>query len=202
MSNAPTIEQYLKGNVRWRETYKGIGIELSFHGYTKAGETPYEDITHGTWCYYLLLNELMFRPEDWEQMLFTPYISDFGRETYDYYNFPDVDFHSGITFYEVTDYYDGKVKRRVNTIKVGCDYNHLWDREAGYPDNYDSVLFDAKRSVSKLLERFPDVNKRCSYSGIWDRPEKFYTAKGGMTVHESYEEKLREDGWENWLRQE
>lgn len=199
MSNAPTFEQMLKSNMRWRSEYKDVGIELSFHGYVTAAEDKWSHVDHGTWCYYLILNELMFNATDWKKLRFFPNFNDYGHETYDYWNFPDVDFHSGISFYEVNKQYSRTVKRHIEIVKAGCDYNHLWDSEAGYPDNYESVLFDAKHSVSKLLKQFPNVNKCCGWSGIWDSPENFYLAKNGKMVHNSQIKKLKKDNYDGWL---
>jgi len=198
MSNAPTLEQFLQGATRWRSKYKEINIELSFHDWREPdGFDPYP---HGTWCYYLILNEEMFEPEDWNKLRFYPYICDSGYETYDYYKFPDVVFHGGVTFYELTKVYMKHVRRYVEIVKVGCDYNHLWDSEGGYADTYETVLMDAKRTVRKLLEQFPNINMRCGYSGIWDKPEMFYAAQNGQNVHKSMEEKLTKDNyWVNWL---
>lgn len=51
--------------------------------------------------------------------------------------------------------------------KIGCDYNHLWDEEMGYPDTLSSVKNDAEGTVNEFLEQNTDFHIRCSYSGIW-----------------------------------
>lgn len=197
----PTYEKMLEGNTRWVVPYKDVSIELSFHGYRPPEQRHGTDFGHGIWCYYLLLNELMFKEEDWKKLKFEPYVTDEMRfETYDYYAFPDVDFHGGITFYEVTRHYDRHAKRHVDVVKAGCDYNHLWDNEGGYRDNFDSVLMDAKHSVDELLRQFPDHNIRCSYSGIWDDPRRFYTASNGRIIHNSKLEEIKKlDYMRAWL---
>lgn len=185
----PTYEEILKGSTQWRSDYKGIGILLSFHGYSEG-----EFQSAGTWCYYLLLDQRMFKPNDWKKMWFKAEKTEYGLD-YGYHRFPDVDFHCGITFYEQGEQYDRKTGKKFKTLKVGCDYAHLWDSERGYPDYYDSVLFDAKHSVSMLLNHFPDVNWKCEYSGIYGEPSEFYIAKNGLRIHKSKEEEITWDGW-------
>ena len=181
----PTYEEALNGTIQWRSEYKDIGILLSFHGYREGREYHSE----GIWTYYLLLDERMFQPEDWKKMWFK-------TKNYDHYHrFPDVDFHCGITFYEQGVTYDRKTYKKIKTLKVGCDYAHYWDLERGYPDHYDSVLFDAKHSVSVLLNHFPDVKWKCAYSGIWDVQENFYVAKNGKTIHNSMKDSIEWDDW-------
>lgn len=196
----PTYEELLNANSRWRSVYKDISIELSFHGYIppKDREPSMFGYGEGTWCYYLILDQRMFYPKDWKKLFFTPKKTEYGLD-YNYYRFPDVDFHGGITFYETDKHYDHKTGKYYSTVKAGCDYNHLWDSERGYPDSYNSVLFDAKRSARLLREKFPNVKMRCKYSGIWDVPDMFYEAKNGSMVHKSCQEKLVENKWDSWL---
>jgi len=194
----PTYEEMLSGNTRWRSEHEGVGIELSFHGYLPREKREYYDYGHGTWCYYLILDERMFYPKDWKKLCLKATKGKYGLD-YNYYRFPEVEFHCGITFYEVNKHYDHKTGEDYRTVKAGCDYNHLWDKEAGYNDTYESVLFDAKYSARKLLQLFPEVKRRCKYSGIWDDAENFYLAKNGCLVHNTMQDKLREDNWEAWL---
>lgn len=201
----PTYEKMLAGNCRWRSDYKDVGIELSFHGYRPPSEREgMFSYGHGTWCYYIMLNELMFDATDWKKLRFFPHFNDdVSFEVYDYYAFPDVEFHGGITFYEVTKHYNKHVKRHIEVVKAGCDYNHLWDGERGYPDTYESVLFDAERSVCELLKQFPNINYRCGYSGIWDSPSEFFKAKNGRWIHKSRIDELKNlDYMKSWLPEE
>jgi hypothetical protein len=185
----PSYEEALKGTIQWRSEYKDIGILVSFHGY-REGE--YQNA--GTWCYYLLIDERMFNAKDWKKMWFKSKMTDWGLD-HDYYAFPDVDFHGGITFYEQGVTYERKTGKKFKTLKVGCDYAHYWDMERGYPDYYDSVLFDAKHSVSVLLNHFPDVKWKCAYSGIWDDNKNFYVAKNGKRIHNSMKDSIEWDDW-------
>lgn len=188
----PDYKQMLKGATRWVERYKGITIELSFHGYD-----PDHNV-HGIWCYYLLLDEQMFSPEDWAKLLCDRKENGY----YDYMNFPDVSFHGGITFYNVDTYWDRNQNKEFRMIKAGCDYNHLWDSENGYQDNFESVMFDAKYSVSKLLEQFPVHKIRCSWSGIWSYPDEVYETVKGNFARKEFIDKFRQDGYIGWYPKE
>lgn len=194
----PTYEELLKANSRWHSEHNNVGIELSFHGYVPPEERSGYSYGHGTWCYYLILDERMFYPKDWKHICLKGEKGEYGID-YNYYRFPDIDFHGGITFYEVTKHYDHKTGKDYRIVKAGCDYNHLWDGEAGYPDYYDTVLFDAKHSVKRLLETYPNVKLRCKYSGLWDVPDMFYKAKNDSMIHKSCQDKIVEHGWNNWL---
>jgi hypothetical protein len=190
----PSYDEVLKGNIQWREVHRDVSILLSFHGYRPDSDPV---LYHsGIWCYYLLLDERMFKPKDWRKIWFKSKMTEFGLY-FDYYSFPDVDFHGGITFYEQGNTYERKSGKKIKTIKVGCDYNHLWDSEVGYPACYETVLDDAKHSVDKLIEYFPNLNKRCEWSGIWDKPENFYVAKNGKNVHNSMKDTIEYDGWKS-----
>lgn len=193
----PDYKRLLKGVTTWRENYRGVAISLSHHGYMDGTEYPGAQAQPGTWCYYLHLMEEMFRPEDWSEMWVDEVSRDWGI-SYAYENFPDVDFHGGITFYERNnDGWDKAKKQRIGRIKVGCDYAHLWNSEMGYPDTYESVLMDAKRTVDELLELFPDRRTRCEYSGVWGEADEFYKAANGRTVHRFYANTF-DIIWEGW----
>lgn len=191
----PTYEEMLNGNVRWREKHRDIHIELSFHGYSR-GEFP----SMGTWCYYLLLDQRMFNADDWNMLVMEKKIVEpYGHISYNYYKFPDVEFHGGITFYEITEHWDNKKRETYNVIKVGCDYNHYWDGERGYPDTYDSVLRDAKDSVDELLDLVNITKLCCAWSGIWDDANMFYEAINGKMVHKSMLDDLKQRDYGEWL---
>lgn len=188
----PTYSELLSGATRWIFRDLEIPYELAFHGYSEDARFP----SAGTWCYYLLLAEQQFLPEDWAKLCFEPEIRNWGQ-TYPYHQFPDIDFHGGVTFYEIKEVWDKQLAKKMRVVKVGCDYNHLWDSERGYPDTLENVKLDAQRSVRELLDLFPNRNKRCEYSGRWDAASEFYTAKNGRTVHNSFAATF-EDGWDSW----
>jgi hypothetical protein len=61
---------------------------------------------------------------------------------YDYHKLP-IDMIGGVTFYEKK--YDG---RKVCTIAIGNDYNHIWNDSS---DDFESVEIDIKETIDKLL---------------------------------------------------
>lgn len=196
----PDYKTLLRGATTWREKHGGVQISLNHHAYRDG--TEYEGCSPepGIWCYYLHLTEEMFRPEDWARLLMPERVHDWGV-SHDTDAFPDLDFHGGITFYEVRGGWSKKKKAKVGNIKVGCDYAHSWDRDSGYYQNYDDVLKDAQHSVDKLLRQFPDRMACCDYSGVWGEPAEFYEAVNGRTVHRSYADTF-DDGWKAWRPKE
>ena len=65
----------------------------------------------------------------------------------------DLDWHGGITFYEKC--LDGEGK--LIGIKLGCDYAHAFDEQAGYHYNLEYVLMEAKQTIDKLHIRIPSL---------------------------------------------
>ena len=196
----PDYKTLLKGNTTWREEHCGVSVSLSHHGYRDGTEYQGASREPGTWCYYLHLTEQMFREESWKKLLLPERVTDWGT-THDYQNFPDIDLHGGCTFYEPGEQWDKHQNRKVQTIKIGCDYAHSWDRDSGYWQDYDAILRDAKNSVDLLLAIFPDRRIRCGYCGIWDNPDQFYEAVNGRMIHVSQKDEF-DDGWKAWRPKE
>jgi len=192
----PSHDDFLDCSARWRGEHSGIAYELSWHGRSEHNPT-------GTWCYYLLLTEQQFSPEDWKRLRLEREDKQFfggpnWHRHFDYDSFPDLKAHGGWTWGEMTVFL-GRDGKEYEHVKVGCDYAHLWDREAGYPDTRSSVEFDAKQSIDILTRMFPNRRERCGYCGMYDESSQFYTAINGARVHQSQIGKLRETGWEKWL---
>lgn len=192
----PSQADFLECAARWRGEHHGIAYELSWHG--RSEYSP-----QGTWCYYLLLNEQKFSPEDWKRLRLAREDKQFfagqnWHRHYDYDAFPDLEAHGGWTYGEMTVFL-GKDGKEYEQVKVGCDYAHSWDRDMDFPECRAIVESDAKRSIDLLIEMFPNRRERCGYCGMYDESDKFYTAINGARVHRSQIDKLRETGWEKWL---
>lgn len=194
----PTGKDFLSCAARWRGEYQGIAYELSWHG--KSSYTP-----EGTWCYYLLLSQEQFNPEDWQRLRLDHedrqyYADGPWHRHWRYDDFPDLDAHGGWTFGELTVHL-GRDGREYEHVKIGCDYGHLWDRESGYCHGKTAIEQDAKHSIDLLCTMFPRRKLRCAYSGRFGGPDEFYVAVNGATVHKSQEEKVRANGpgWSNWF---
>lgn len=196
----PTYEEMLEGTTQWRKEYKGIAYLLSHHGYREKDDDLFMEPHPGIWCYYLLITEDMF-PHRWE---------DFSCGTLDVVSsgrvyktpsrlFEDCDFYGGITYSEDVLTWDNNSGSYKRSVKIGCDYNHSWDRDYGYYNGYSCVESDAKKTIDKFLEQNPDGYKRCKYSGVWGPEEDFYQSVGGWWVHNSRESDISED-WDNWKR--
>tara|TARA_Y100001951_G_scaffold88698_2_gene80460 strand:+ start:3220 stop:3831 length:612 start_codon:yes stop_codon:yes gene_type:complete len=186
----PTYEELLKGATTWRFDHKGVSFILSHHGYRTGEEYEHSEPHPGIWCYYLLIPEQMY-PHRWDDFACTlgEPSGTFGRF---YRHGPAFDhdmFDTEITWASSEPYFDRKTDRMWDGAKVGCDYNHLWQHEYGYPDTFASVKRDAEQTVEKFLAAHPDRRLRSSYSGTWGEPDDFYTAKNGATVLYSEKEK-------------
>jgi hypothetical protein len=191
----PSYDELLSGATRWRHEHKGVGYLLSFHGYRRGDEYQGAEHHPGTWCYYLLIPEQMY-PHRWQDFAVTRN----DRGYCDHGPAFDHDmFDSEITCASSEPYWDRKTERMWDASKVGCDYNHLWHSERGYPDNYSSVRADAERTVEKFLDRNPDHLLRCEYSGLWGAESDFYTARNGRRVHNSKRGEFSEEHWATWL---
>ena len=176
----PTYEELLQGRTEWRFTHKNISYSLSHHGYRGDGN-PRDvvdfDNHPGTWCYYLYANELQY-PESWESFKSIPK----GGYTSNGPAWDSVDFYGGITWSSDEPFYSRNLGRMVEQVKVGCDYNHLWDAEGYFHNGFDSVKRDAINSVNDLLIAFPLERVRCEWSGKWVKLEDSYVAINGATV--------------------
>ncbi len=159
----------LKYREEWNGEHHGVAIEIM--RWQLGGRE--------CWNYYILL-PLEQIPETarsvfnlrGKSMQFSPD----GRKhmTYEYASAPiigDLDWHGGITFYEKHRDAWGKV----DGIKIGCDYAHLWDEDSSY--DLSSVEAEARHSVDRLLERVPNMRLRCTWDG------KYYPADEGSPNH-------------------
>ena len=188
----PTYEEMLKGKTEWCEIYRGVRVILTHHSYSSGDEYPGCRPHPGIWCYYLLVPEEMY-PHRWDDFAVTN-----GKYGYDEPGpaWNAVSFDSEIT-YSASVPYKTREGKHVDQVKVGCDYAHLWHSERGYPDTYDSVLADAKRTVDSLLEAHPDHRLKSGYSHLWGTPDEFYTAQNGKLVHkdDKIDERWLANGW-------
>lgn len=187
---APTYAELLEGATTWHKDHCGVGVILSHHGHRTGTEYVGAEPHPGTWCYYLLIPEQMY-PHRWADFAVTRNergYCDHGPA------FEHEMFDTEITWQSSEPYWCRKTKRMWDAAKVGCDYNHSWHRDYGYPDTYQSVERDARRTVELFLAANPDHYVRCEYSGIWGMPNEFYTAVNGRRVHNSYADRF-DNGW-------
>jgi hypothetical protein len=195
MSKA-TYEELLQGSTTWNFKEGGIPYSLNYHGYREFNPMehtyPFEGHT-GTWCYYLHVNKLMY-PESWSQ--FANFRGEYGLNVGSAWNHSD--FYGGITWNSDENFWDRQSERVIEAVKIGCDYNHSWDHDAGFVNGLRSVKSDAINTCKQLLEAFPLERIRCGYSGAWVKPEDSYVAINGRTVSrlaEIPDTKDRHKGW-------
>ena len=179
----------------WNGTHKGIAYEIVHWGVGKGRNGINEG--QGMWNYYVLINQEQLSAEEFEKVWLPVdrYIdrSD-GRKQPCYNEYQSVlnhgDFHGGITHYSKHQYPDEGYR----WIKVGCDYGHLWDMEAGYHYSGTSLEWDAKHTINKLSEilRF---KLRCPWNGTYSYPEEMVKdengqlySKAGYTANQEWRE--------------
>lgn len=145
---------------------EGLNYEIAFWGEGSMCDG------HGMWNYYITIHEAQLRTEDWAKVWLpvdSRYKRSDGHEDPSYNDWDSIlsggDFHGGVTFYAKQQQVDGE--RR--SIKVGCDYGHSWDRDAGYGYDLAYVQRDALRSCAKLAELLRPL-ARCSYTGRYFDP--------------------------------
>ena len=171
----PDYEELLKGCTTWRGNHKGIDYEIKFHGYNPESEF----MRHGIWNFYIILNSEQYPDFDGWRIEIGEYGYPEPGPNW-YYDW----FHSGITFSE-SGSYRNRDGNDVETAKVGCDYNHIWDEEAGHPECFTSVEYDVKSAIDSLLNRFPKVRIRSPWSGKYGTKDEMVECRNGCFKHPS-----------------
>lgn len=197
----PTYAELLTGHTEWVRKHNGVRYLVSFHGHRTGEEYAGAEPQPGTWCWYLLIPEQMY-PHRWDDFAVVPKVST-GEPVFHYDSepeaFDDLPFHGGITWSSNEPYRDRKSGKVWAQSKIGCDYNHLWDREGGYYHTFQMVCEDAEKCVEAFLKKHPDHLVQSDYSSVWDTPDRFYTAVNGRRVHVDEESKISAD-WTGWQR--
>ena len=186
----------LRHGETWRGTHMDVAFEISHHGVS-----DYQP--QGVWCYYLIVSESQLSLKDFGKLWLEPtahYDRSNGSKTPMYPAgswfgaqslLDEVGFHGGITFYEKNQPVDGEQR----WVKVGCDYNHLWDQEKLGAYNAEWLEMDARKSIARLTDllRF---KLKCSYtgryifekSGVW-HDDRFYT-KPGLVEWQKWQDEI------------
>jgi hypothetical protein len=175
----------------WKGEHRGLNFEVVHWGKSKDEQGINEG--DGMWNYYILINQEQLTPEEFKKVWLRVkrwFERSSGRKQpcHDYYNsiLSHGDFHGGITHYSKHQCPDEKYRY----IKVGCDYGHLWDMEAGYPYDLAWVAQDAKVTIDKLHEvlRF---KQRCYYMGTYHYPEEMIALETGTLISPEGNEKRK-----------
>lgn len=148
------------------ESPEGFAYEIAFWGKGTMCDGA------GMWNYYVTIREAQLTPENWAKVWLPvqdSYTRSDGYADPSYREYDSIlevgNFHGGITFYEKKAQVDGTRRQ----VKVGCDYGHLWDAEAGYPYSLTSVQRDALDTCSRLAKALNPL-ARCPYSGRYFDP--------------------------------
>lgn len=137
----------LKQATKWRGAHRGVTFEISQHDV--GGELRPD----GIFCYYLYIME-KHAPNSFENEFWltrtppsAPGAWDDRHPIYPYMDaaFANVYWHGGVTYYEKWAGFDGAMR----CVKIGCDYNHLWDEGLSYHEN--DVASDARRTIDELI---------------------------------------------------
>ena len=82
-----------------------------------------------------------------------------GTKRFDYYesSFADVDFHGGITYYSEKYLPDAGF----TLVRIGCDYQHLWDDHYRQADNGQKILNeDSGEAFDSFIEVYESKGGR------------------------------------------
>jgi len=135
----------------WEGTYRGVDFEIK-HFRRPPNEFNHEETHH--WTYYLII-DLSKIPKESKpnQLWLKAKPDDKGRVFYRYNNcflISHLDFHGGCTYYSKLGGFDGSSR----VVKIGCDYQHLWDE--GYIYDLEWVTGDVIKTIEQFLTYIPD----------------------------------------------
>lgn len=152
----------LRQKEQWNGSHQNISYEIQHFGFSGSNSM---NGGKGIWTGYLYINEEMFPENGFDRYWLEQKTVNFGsseRKTYDYFELP-FEVHSGLTYYSKESGFDEDPRG----VKVGWDYNHLWDMESGYPACLETVQHDCERAIDVFLQWNQDLNVRCGYNGRW-----------------------------------
>lgn len=140
----------MRETTKWDGDFRGVAFEIvSWHD--------------GWWNYYLIL-PMQQLPDESYWLDEPTSIHDNGREYFSIRAVPmleSVDNHCGWTYYARQDI------NNYRTIKIGCDYQHLYDEGRTY--RVGDILQDVKMSINSLWQIVPELKVYCTVNGEWSR---------------------------------
>ena len=155
----------LRKQERWFGTHKHVTFEVVNWRWEPCADSMIGNVhPTGNWNYYIYIHEASVPKEFRKQLFLRGYFTKWSpssrpRWHYDYEKglLADLDWHGGITFYDI-EYPNGtKVMR---CVKAGCDYIHYWDEGQHY--NERCVANDARRTIDQLLEQVPLMRRNAN----------------------------------------
>jgi hypothetical protein len=153
----------------WFGVYRGINWEISAHKRSEGMLRYCPDPV--VWCFYLKLQVESFPTEVqesmWVPVSFTSYGSQMEILPYEHFLY-DLKWHGGLTYYSKCTPSDYVFRG----IKVGCDYQHLWDENKHYDINI--VYGEVKDCIDSLWDAFPNLKTN---DQLWEEHRKPYHEK-------------------------
>lgn len=147
----------LRHSDKYAGNYKGVAFEIARHN---GGGT---DDPHPCWCFYLFIHEDSV-PAEHADKIFLPLVTEKYGPQYNYMGdgliLNKLDgWNGGITYYDVEQW------RGKRCVRVGCDYDHLWDHENRWPYDVSRLLYDTHKTIDSLIETCPWLLMRCNWNG-------------------------------------
>lgn len=172
---------------------KNYGVEIMNLNESKAWNGDFRGVSfeivnwRDTWWNYYLILSMQQLPDESYWLDAPSHIHDNGREYFSTRDVPileSVDNHCGWTYYARQDI------NNYRTIKIGCDYQHLYDENRTY--QVSDILRDVKRSINSLWELVPDMKVHCAVNGEW------YNVNDGVFVDGLFHSNEGQDLRETW----
>lgn len=138
----------LEEQTTWRFFHRKLAGKITHHS------KSFND-GKGIWCYYVIIPESSI-PEHFQPLWLEPRLVKLSDEsrgfvTYNYEDLPPakVDWHGGVTFYAKHGELPGH-----RSIELGCDFNHLFDYEAGLSYNLETVAIKALKTLNQIANLY------------------------------------------------
>lgn len=158
----------------WNGTHRGINFEIN---HFKIAPNSIDERGKDCWTHYIYLH-IDRIPEQYKPETFWLKGKQNGSHImYGHNEHPiigEIEMHGGCTWYSKEYGFDGAPK----VIKIGCDYQHLWDENQHY--NLDYVQHEVEKTIDSFLNFVPDYKYWCCGNG------KLYDLKEGILIGESF----------------
>jgi len=175
-------EHELRHKDIWKGTYRGVSYEI-----VKWSPSSGRFI----WNYYLYLPVEQIPEKLRKEFVLEPHKEEvFGRVSYNDYAafFSDFDWHGGVTYYEKHGGIDGIPM----VLQIGCDYDHLWDKDEEY--SLTDVQVDTLHTINVMRKKVPDLKYWDFFDGKYYREDEgFFTELGGFRSFKSLKENRKKE---------
>lgn len=155
----------LRENRRWSGDFRGVPFEIQNFQLGKPGDQYFKDCW--TFYIYVAIDRL---PDEFKKKFWLRGKKDErGRVHYAYSRsgvITSLEWHCGATWYSKESGIDGSPR----VVKIGCDYQHLYDDEHSY--NEKRLLMDVKACIDSLWTLVPGMKIGCDYNGGWYLPSE------------------------------